>query len=100
MGVVWLLPASVPTIAVVLKVTGALQVRRHSRRHISARLAVRGRGIYFSRTPDGDWWKLRLRRRRCVTAGNGQDPPPDIAVREPRHPKRPSSGAGVRLDLP
>jgi hypothetical protein len=63
-------------------------VHRYSRSHVVGEVAVRGRGLFFSRTPDGTWWKLRLRARRCNTSGPADwgDAPPDGSVREPRRP--------------
>jgi hypothetical protein len=71
-----------------------LSVQRHSPHHVTAQLTVAGRGLYFSRTPDGNWWALRLRRHRvrCSWPDAGE-PPPDIGVREPRRP-RPNRDAG------
>jgi hypothetical protein len=31
------------------------------------RYSLAGRGVFFSRTPDGMWWRVRLRARRCTT---------------------------------
>ncbi len=81
-----------------------LRVRRFSPSHITARLTVAGRGLYFSRTGDGDWWALRLRRRRCQAAFPAPGPPdepPDLGVREPRRPPGPAPVAGgASLELP
>ena len=85
----------------VLTAMGGLRVRRYSGAHVVAHLAVAGRGLYFSRTPDGTWLRLRLRssRRRCEDRMGGGDPPPDIGVREPRRPLGPGPVAGtVKLD--
>ena len=38
-----------------LTLTGVLGVRRHSSCHLTAQLAIAGRGMFFSRTPDGVW---------------------------------------------
>ncbi len=81
---------------------GGLRVRRFSPGHITARLTVDGRGLYFSRTPDGDWWALRL-RRRCPAASMASGPPdepPDIGVREPRRPLGGGPSGAARLELP
>ncbi len=96
---VWL-PASAGGL-LLLGLAGCLRVRRYSHQHIAARLTVGGRGIYFSRTPDGDWWKLRLRRHvsHCGWPSAGEDPP-DIGVREPRRPFGPDPVAAARIDLP
>lgn len=79
-----------------------LEVRRYSGSHLVGHLAIGGRGLYFSRTPDGTWWKLRMRLRGCTSwiADTG-DPPPDVGVREPRRPVGPGPSAGaVELDPP
>ncbi|HEU0318538.1 MAG TPA: hypothetical protein VFR49_14475 [Solirubrobacteraceae bacterium] len=97
----WL--AAVVLIALAAGLAGGLRVRRFSPGHITARLTVAGRGIYFSRTPDGDWWALRLRRRcRAAFPATGPaDEPPDIGVREPRRPPGAGPVAGAaRLELP
>lgn len=52
---VWLLLVVVLLTPPALVLTGALRVRRHSRGHVVGSLAVSGRGVFFSRTPDGDW---------------------------------------------
>jgi len=83
--------------------TGVLSVRRYSHRHITAQLAVGGRGVFFSRTPDGVWWRLRLRpcRRRYEDRSGWPDPPPSGGVREPRRPRDPGPlAAAVGLDPP
>ena len=74
----WLLSASLLA-SVVLTATGGLSVCRYSGRHVVAQLAVGGRGLYFSRTPDGVWWRPRLRRCRrvCENRGGWAEPPPD-----------------------
>lgn len=79
----------------------ALSVKRYSAAQLEASLTIRGRGIYFSRTPDGRWFKLRLRPHRCdwPTTGN-EGGPPDIGVREPRRPTGPSRGSVASLELP
>ena len=81
----------------VLVASGAVQVRRYSRGHITGQFAVRGHGLYFSRTPDGTWWKVRLvpRRRTCAGQGDWSDPPPDSGVREPRRPSGPGPDAST-----
>ncbi len=94
-----LLLASVLAVLTLLAVTGALRVRRYSRRHIVASLAVHGRGIDFTRRPDGDRWKLRLRERRCRWPSSGEEPP-DNGAREPRPPAGPNPASGVRLHRP
>jgi hypothetical protein len=95
--------AAIVPVALGAGLAGGLRVRRFSPGHITARLTVAGRGLYFSRTPDGDWWALRLRRRcRAASPPPGPaDAPPDIGVREPRRPPGPGPVAGAaRLDLP
>jgi hypothetical protein len=95
----WLLSASLLAFAV-LTATGGLSVQRNGC-HVVAQLAVGGRGLYFNRTPDGVWWRLRLRRRACGHRGGGGEPPPDSGVREPRRPQGPGPLAGlVELDSP
>jgi hypothetical protein len=81
----------------------AVSVHRYSPGHVVGEVAVRGRGLFFSRTPDGSWWRVRLRARRCTTTypADWGDPPPDAGVREPRRP--PGSGplsATVKLERP
>ena len=88
---------------VILTATGGLSVRRYSGSHVVAELAVGGRGLFFSRTPDGVWWRLRPRpcRRVCEDRGGWGEPPPDSGVREPRRPPGPGPLAGlVELDPP
>ena len=98
----WLLSASLLAF-VVLTATGGLSVRHYGGRHVVVQLAVGRRGLYFSRTPDGVWWRLRLRRCRrvCEDRGGWGEPPPDSGVREPRRPHRPGPLAGlIELDPP
>ena len=86
-----------------LVLANAVSVRRFSRRHIAGEIALRGRGLFFSRTPDGTWWSVRLRRRRCGTTAPADwgEPPPEGGVREPRRPLGPGPlGTGVRLQPP
>lgn len=66
----------------------AVTVRRYSPSHVVGEVALRGRGLFFSRTADGTWWKLRLRARRCTTSypADWGDAPPGAGVREPRRP--------------
>ena len=48
-----------------LGVANAVSVRRYSRRHIAGENRLTWpRTVLLSRTPDGTWWKLRLRSRR------------------------------------
>lgn len=81
----------------------AVSVRRCSPSHIVGRVALGGRGLFFDRTPDGTWWKLRLRARRCRTTAPPEcgDAPPDGGVREPRRPPGPGPlSASVKLQPP
>ena len=85
----WLAVAGAFVAGIILANT--VRVRRYSRRHITGEFAVGGRGLFFSRTPDGTWWSVRLRRRRCGTTlpADWGDAPPDGGVREPRRPSGP-----------
>ena len=88
---------------IALAASGALMVRRYSASHVVAQLAIAGRGLYFSRTPDGAWWRLRLRpcRRVYEDRSGWGDPPPASGVREPRRPLAPGpSAAAIELDPP
>jgi hypothetical protein len=81
----------------------AVSVRRYSRSHVAGHVALGGRGLFFSRTPEGAWWKLRLRRHRCNTTypADWGEPPPDGGVREPRRPLGPDPrAAAVELQPP
>ena len=87
----------------VLATTGGLSVHRHSATHVVAQLAIAGRGLYFSRTPDGAWWRLRLRPcgRSCEDRSGWGEPPRRSGVRELRRPLGPGPIAGaVALDHP
>ena len=66
----------------------AVTLHRYSPSHLVGELSLAGRGVFFSRTPDGIWWRVRLRERRCTTTypADWGDPPPDAGVREPRRP--------------
>jgi hypothetical protein len=91
--------------AIALSATaGGIRLRRHSAAHVDGRLTIAGRGLYFSRTPDGRWWRFRWRPRRCAAFEDRSawdDPPPDIGVREPRRPLGPDPlSAAVELDPP
>ena len=102
--VVWLLGALAGAAVMAgLVASGTLRVRRFSRRHMTAQLAVARRGLFFSRTPDGVWLRLRLRPcdRRYEDRSGWPEPPPDTTVREPRRPLGPAPSAGaVRLAPP
>src|SRR4051812_3368760 len=83
--------------------TEAMRIRRFSKSHLVVELTLAGRGLYFSRTPDGAWWKLRLRRRSCPPplAWEPPEAPPDSWIREPRRPYGPGPlDAAGELELP
>jgi hypothetical protein len=83
--------------------SGVLRVHRYSPVHVDGRLAVAGRGLFFSRTPDGVWWRLRLRpcRRVLEDRDSWGEPPPEGGVREPRRPIGPPPRADqIALDEP
>jgi hypothetical protein len=86
-----------PLLGLAILLGAGLRVRRRGPGHVVAQLTLAGRGLYFSRTPDGDWWKLRLRRRCPATpAWSGPEDPHGAGVRETRRPPGPqplSSGA-------
>ena len=69
----------------------SLRVHRYSRGHVIVRATLAGRGLYISRTPDGTWWAVRLRRRRCAPLSWWPDDggPDGSGVREPRRPQGP-----------
>jgi hypothetical protein len=98
----WLVLAFAVAVAL-LVVTRPLEWRRFSKGHFTAQFVIRGHGLYLSRTPDGTWLKLRLRRRDCAWThpSDWGDPPPGSGVREPRAPL-PSGprASGIELDLP
>jgi hypothetical protein len=66
----------------------AVTARRYSPSHFVAELSLAGRGVFFSRTPDGVWWRVRFGGRRCTTTfpADWGDAPPDAGVREQRRP--------------
>ena len=99
---VFLLILVVLAALVALAATGALRVRRYSHSHVDAQLAIAGRGLHFTRTPDGVWWRLRLRPcRRVYEDRSGWGEPPPDSVREPRRPLGPNPlTAAAELDLP
>jgi hypothetical protein len=77
-------------------VLSQVRVKRYSGSQLVAELTLFGRGVYFSRTPEGSGLRLVLRERgRCGWPRAAGDPPPDIGVREPRRPlgRGPKSGA-------
>lgn len=82
---------------VLVTATGGLRIRRYSGTHWVGHFAIAGRGLYVSRTPDGAWWRLRLRpcRRRCEDRSGWGEPPPDTGVREPRRPLAPAPIRGA-----
>jgi hypothetical protein len=97
----WLAVAGAFAFGVV--VANAVGVRRYARHHLAGEIAPGGRGLFFSRTPDGTRWRLRLRPLRCSTTypADWGDAPPDGGVREPRRP--PGLGpltASVKLQPP
>jgi hypothetical protein len=103
--VLWLLFAVALAVAAaaVLWATGGLAMRRYSGSHVVAHIAIAGRGLYFSRTLDGTWWRLQLRpwRRVCEDRDSWEEPPPASGVREPRRPLGPGPlGGEVELDPP
>ena len=70
---------------------------RRSGSHVEGEATFRGRGLYFHRTPDGTWWRVRLRARRCdwVLPDDFGEPPATGGVREPRRPLGPGPSAGA-----
>jgi hypothetical protein len=70
----------------------SMRIHRYSRGHLTMQATLRGRGLYVSRAPDGAWWAVRLRRRRCAPLswwpdeGGGSE---GSGVREPRRPLGP-----------
>lgn len=83
--------------------TGGMRLRRYSASRVDAQLTIGGRGFYFSRTPDGAWWRFRLRPRRCAYEDRSDwgEPPPDAGVREPRRPPGPNPlTAAAEPELP
>jgi hypothetical protein len=75
----------------------SVTVRRYSSAHTALQVTVRGRGLYYSRTPDGTWWRLRLRKHipNCPPPVDPGDSGPDIGVREPRRPLGPGPLTGA-----
>ena len=103
MTLVFVAVALVLTALVVLAGTGGLSIRRYSATHVAAQLGIASRGLYFSRTADGAWWRLRLRPCRRVREDRSEwgEPPPRSGVREPRRPLGPGPIAGaVELERP
>jgi hypothetical protein len=45
-----------PLLGLAILLGAGLRVRRRGPGHVVAQLTLAGRGLYFSRTPDGDWW--------------------------------------------
>jgi hypothetical protein len=60
----WLMTAAGFVVGVVA--AHAVTVRRYSPSHVVGEVSVASRGLFFSRTPDGIWWRVRLRARRCT----------------------------------
>src|SRR3954447_21382324 len=97
----WL--ATIGAFFVGVAAANAVTVRRYSAKHVVGQVALGGRGLFFSHTPDGKWWRLRVRRRRCSITPPAPlgDAPRDGGVREPRHPSGPGPlTASVELDPP
>jgi hypothetical protein len=97
MSAAWLVALAASTVLVAMSV----RVRRHSPGHVTLQATLAGRGLYVSRTPDGTWWAIRLRNRRCAPACWGPDDsgPEGIGVREPRRPLGPGPlAAGDAID--
>ena len=90
--------------AAALVLSGVVRIHRYSPARVDGRLAVAGRGLFFSRTPDGVWWRMRLRPCRRVVLEDREgwgEPPPAGGVREPRRPLGPPPGADqIALDEP
>lgn len=78
----------------------AVGITRYSPTHIEANATIRGRGLFFSRTADGTWWALRLRKRRCTDPAKPSNPSSPGGVRKPRRPNGPQLGPGHSLQLP
>lgn len=97
---VWVATAAGFVLGVLL--ANAVGVRRYSRVHLEGHVALHGRGVFFSRTPDGFWWRLRLRARRrsCSAFPGPDDGGPDIGVREPHRPSGPQLSGSVQLRAP
>ena len=66
----------------------SLRVRRYFPGHVTVQATIAGRGLYVTRTPDGSWWAIRLRPRRCRPEVSWPDDlgPETGGVREPRRP--------------
>jgi hypothetical protein len=75
----------------------SVTVRRYSPTHRAVEVTVWGRGFFYSRTPDGTWWRLRLRKHvpNCAPPTDPGDSGPDIGVREPRRPLGPGPLSGA-----
>lgn len=93
----WLLTVAVAVAALFGLAVCGLSVRRYSPSHVVAQLAIAGRGVYFSRTADGTWWRLRLRPcgRSCEDRSGWGEPPAGSGVREPRRPLGPGPSAAA-----
>jgi hypothetical protein len=88
---------------IVALLAAGLRVHRYSRGHVTMRATLAGRGLYVSKTPDGVWWAVRLRRRACPPASWWPDegPPGQSGVREPRRPVGPGPlAAADAIDPP
>ena len=53
-------------ITAVSLLAASVRVQRYARAHVTAQATVGGRGLYVSKTPDGVWWAVRIRRRVCT----------------------------------
>jgi hypothetical protein len=81
----------------------SVRVHRYSRGHVTVRATLAGRGLNVSKTPDGAWWAVRLRRRRCAPRSWWPDdgPAEQGGVREPRRPIGPGPiAAADAIDPP
>jgi hypothetical protein len=89
--------------ATVSLLAASVRVHRFSSAHLTVQVTLAGRGLYVSRTPDGVWWAVRVRRRDCWPAPwfPEEEPPPSSGVREPRRPIGPGPlAAADAIDPP
>ena len=77
--------AALVAFLVVVTATGGLRLRRYSGSHWVGHLVIAGRGLHFSRTPDGAWWRLRSGRvaadARTAADGENRHPTPGYESR-------------------